>query len=84
MNYEKYRWRTSRSQIYKHYYYLVFVNKYRRKVFTKEIFERSQIIFKETASQMDCELIEFNGEEDHVHLLISIAPKHSVTAVVKK
>ena len=76
MNHEKYRWRTGRSQIYKHYYHLVFVTKYRRKVFTKKILERSKIIFKETALQMDCELIEFNGEENHVHLLFSIPPKY--------
>ncbi|KAB8027117.1 transposase, partial [Fluviispira multicolorata] len=42
------------------------VTKYRRGVFTKEILERTKIIFKETCEQIDCELIEFNGEDDHV------------------
>ena len=81
---EKYPWRTGRSQIYKHFYHLVFVTKYRRNVFTKEMLDRLNIIFKETCAQMDGELLEFNGEDDHVHLLISIPPKHSVTTVVSK
>ncbi|KAB8027058.1 IS200/IS605 family transposase, partial [Fluviispira multicolorata] len=60
------------------------VTKYRRGVFTKEILERTKIIFKETCEQIDCELIEFNGEDDHVHILVSIPPKHSVAIVVSK
>jgi len=84
MDHKNYQWRTGRSQIYKHYYHLVFVTKYRRHVFTKEILERTEIIFKETCEQLDCELIEFNGEDDHVHILINIPPKHSVAIVVSK
>lgn len=33
---------------------------------------------------MDCELNEFNGEDDHIHILISIPPKHAVSTVVSK
>jgi len=84
MSHENYSWRTGRSQVYKHFYHLAFVTKYRRDVFTKEILDRVHIIFKETCTQMDCELLEFNGEDDHVHILISIPPKHSVTNVVSK
>lgn len=84
MSHENYEWRTGRSQVYKHLYHLVFVTKYRRGVFTKEILDRVNIIFEETCEQMDCELLEFNGEDDHIHILISIPPKHSVTNVVSK
>jgi len=41
-------------------------------------------IFKETCEQMDCEMLEFNGEDDHVHFLIAIPPKHSVSVVAGK
>ena len=41
-------------------------------------------IMKETCLQMDCELIEFNGEDDHIHLLVSVHPKHSVSNLVGK
>nr|WP_267313264.1 transposase [Acinetobacter indicus] len=41
-------------------------------------------IMEETCLQMDCELIEFNGEDDHIHLLVSVHPKHSVSNLVGK
>lgn len=84
MDNKNYSWRTGRSQIYKHFYHLVFVTKYRRGVFTKEILLRMNVIFKETCEQMDCFLEEFNGEDDHIHILVSIPPKHSVSTVVSK
>ena len=30
---------------------------------------------------MDCELLEFSGEADHVHLLVDFHPKNSISAV---
>lgn len=39
---------------------------------------RLEEIILETCLQMECELLEFNGEEDHVHLMISLHPKWSV------
>ena len=32
-------------------------------------------IFDETCQKWECELVEFNGEVDHVHLLITFNPK---------
>ena len=42
------------------------------------------IIFKETCTQMDGELIEFGGEDDHVHLLMSYPPKTALSNIVGK
>lgn len=61
-----YEWRTRRSCVYKNNVYLVFVTKYRRNLFTKEMLDRLNEIFSETCQQMDCELLEFGGEHDHV------------------
>ena len=33
---------------------------------------------------MDCELLEFNGEDDHVHILITVPPKLSIAFLVGK
>ena len=30
---------------------------------------------KETCEQMDCELLEFGGEDDHIHMMVSVHPK---------
>jgi putative transposase len=81
---ENFVWRTGRSCIFKNFTHLVFVTKYRRNVFTKEMLEHMHLIFKETCKQMDGELIEFEGEDDHVHLLISHPPKTALSSIVGK
>jgi putative transposase len=58
-------------------YHLVLVTKYRRKVITKEILTRLHEIFDETLKKWDCKLIEFNGEVDHVHILLTATPNIS-------
>lgn len=50
----------------------------------KKILSRLNEIFNETCVQMNCELLEFNGEDDHVHLLVSTPPKISVAILVGK
>ena len=84
MSNNKYKWRTGRHCIFKHNYHLVFVTKYRRNVFTKEILIRLATLFKESSSGMGGELLEFNGEDNHVHLLVSIPPKISVSNFISR
>jgi len=79
-----YEWRTGRKCLFKNNAHLVFVTKYRRGVFTKEMLDRTKEIMKETCKQMDCELLEFGGEHDHVHLMVSIHPKVAVSNLVSK
>ena len=62
--------------------HLVFITKYRYKVFEKRHLEYLEKVFKETMEEMGGELIEFDGEADHVHLLIQYPPKWSVSAIV--
>lgn len=81
---EKDNWNTGRSVAYKNTVHLVFVTKYRRAVFSGSLLDALEATFKETCLQMGCELIEFNGEGNHVHLIASIHPKHSVSNVVGK
>ena len=42
------------------------------------------IIFKETCEQLDCELLEFGGEDDHVHLMVSAHPKIAISNLIGK
>ena len=55
--------------------HIVFVTKYRKKVINKSIHERLGTIFSETCSKWETTLLEFNGEDDHVHLLIRYHPQ---------
>jgi putative transposase len=61
--------------------HFVFVTRYRRKVINAEILERMRSMFLQVCKTMDCELIEFSGEPDHVHLLVDFHPKNSISAV---
>lgn len=61
--------------------HLVLVTKYRKKVITKPMMTRLQQILSETCIKWDCKLVEFNGEPDHVHLLIEINPKAQISTL---
>ena len=79
-----YVWRTGRSCVFKNNVHLVFVTKYRRDVFTLEMLDRLKESFLETCKQMGANLIEFGGEDDYVHLLVSVPPKLAVANLVGK
>ena len=79
-----YEWRTGRSCVFKNNIHLVFVTKYRRNVFSGEIIDRIKEIFIETCKQMNVDLIEFGGEDDHVHLLVDVPPKIAISNLVGK
>jgi putative transposase len=55
--------------------HLVLTTKYRRKVFTGEMINRLDEILKELLKKWDCEVVDFNGESDHVHLLLRYTPQ---------
>ncbi len=55
--------------------HLVLTPKYRRRIFTKSMLLRLEEIFKALMGKWEGRLIEFNGEVDHVHLLIQYTPQ---------
>ena len=81
---ENYPWRTGRSCVYKNYIHLVFVTKYRRGVISHDMLIRLYDLFKETCEQMEVEMIECNGEDDHVHLMVNCPPKLAISNLVGK
>jgi putative transposase len=62
--------------------HLVLVTKYRRKVITEDILRRLKEVFDATCQKWRCTLKEFNGEADHVHLVISFPPDVQVSTLV--
>ena len=62
--------------------HLVFVTKYRRGVFTKEILDDLRSLFSGVCNDFEAELVEFDGEDDHVHLLVNYHPKVAVSTLV--
>ena len=61
---------------------LVCVTKYRRQVFNKESLDLVEKSFKEVAEKMNLNILEFNGESDHIHVLIEYPPKLSISVMV--
>ena len=62
--------------------HLVFVTKYRRKVFNKKILNDLKQIFSDVCNDFESNLVEFDGEQDHVHLLINYPPKVAISKLV--
>ncbi|MBD2528411.1 IS200/IS605 family transposase [Nostoc flagelliforme FACHB-838] len=62
--------------------HLVLVTKYRRKAFTLEMLARLNIVMQELLEKWDCKLVEFNGEDDHVHLLFQYHPDVELSKLV--
>lgn len=74
--------RTGRHCVFMMHVHLVFVTKYRRDVFSKRILDELKEIFSSVCLDFEAELIEFDGEDDHVHLLVNYPPKVSVSSLV--
>jgi putative transposase len=74
--------RTGRHCVFNLHVHLVFVTKYRRRIFTKAILDRLRSVLQTVCSDFDAEMIEFDGENDHVHLLINYAPKVPISKLV--
>ncbi len=74
--------RTGRHCVFMLHVHLVFVTKYRRGVFTKEVIDDLHDIFAGVCADFEAELAQFDGEDDHVHLLVNYPPKVSISKLV--
>ncbi len=63
-------------------YHVVFVPKYRKKAIFGDIRRHLGPIFHELARQKECLIVEGHLMRDHVHMCISIPPKHAVSLVI--
>ena len=63
-------------------YHIVFIPKYRRKQLFGEVRRYLGEVFHDLARQRECVIHEGRLLPDHVHMLISIPPKYSVSQVV--
>ena len=70
--------------VYNFNYHLVFVTKYRQKIFdTKEKAETMKSILRRQAEISDVTVNELGVMPDHVHMLISFKPKYAASNIVK-
>jgi putative transposase len=74
--------RHGRHCVFALHVHLVFVTKYRKRVFTQKTILALKEIFRSVCTQFEAELVEFDGESDHVHLLVNYPPKTTISKLV--
>jgi len=63
-------------------YHIVFIPKYRKKVLYQQLRRELGAVFRDLARRQESEIVEGHLMVDHVHMLISIPPKHSVSSTM--
>ena len=74
--------RTGRHCVFALHAHLVFVTKYRRKVLSAAAHETLRELFTRICEDFEARLVESNGEDDHVHLLVEYPPKVAIAKLV--
>ena len=74
--------RHGRHCVFKLHVHLVFVAKYRRRVFDAHAIDVLRGMFAEVCSDAQATLVEMDGEDDHVHLLVEYPPKLAPSSFV--
>ncbi|MCH0696428.1 IS200/IS605 family transposase, partial [Escherichia coli] len=62
--------------------HLIFTTKYRRKIFDGVMIQQIREAFESAAEKLEIEILEMDGEADHVHALIAYPPKLSISVLV--
>ena len=66
--------------IYECKYHVVFCPKYRQRIFDEAIAEYTQQqIYELCRQKAQIEVLELNIQPDHIHLVVSVAPKYSIS-----
>ena len=63
-------------------YHIVWISKYRKKTIFGDLRKHLGEMFRELARQKESKILEGHLMSDHVHILLSIPPKYSVSQVV--
>jgi len=69
--------------VYDTRYHLVWAPKYRKWVLENKVRDSVKELFEDILAARDCEVLEMEIAEDHVHIFTSIPPKYSVGEMVR-
>ena len=70
--------------VYYHRFHIVWATKYRYKVLQGDIRERARTIIKQTCAELGVEIVDGVLAKDHVHMFLSVPPKHSISDVMQR
>src|SRR5665213_1246391 len=78
------KFRKSAHGVYKTEYHLVWIPRYRRKIFVSGVKQYAETILKHVPNlEPDIEVIKLNVQLDHVHMVIVVPPRVDVASVVQ-
>lgn len=72
-----------RGYVYSIQYHIVWCVKYRHKIITEKIENRLIEILNKIADDNGFQILEFNTDKDHIHLLVNCSPQHYIPDMIK-
>ena len=75
--------RRIKHAVYDLKYHLVWIPKYRKHIFDKEVSEYLKVIFSKIAEEYEFEIDTMEVMEDHVHIFVEVPPRYSPARVVQ-
>ena len=75
-------YRRSETAVFLLNYHLIFCPKRRRKILSGSIAERLEVLLRETAQELGCEVIELAIQPNHVHFFVSATPDLAPNQIV--
>jgi len=78
----KYELKSTRHAKYLLHAHIVFTPKYRKKIFTKEHLDLMKTVFSDICVMNSATLEDFDGEADHVHLLVTYPPRIALSVLI--
>ena len=72
-----------RGYVYSIQYHIVWCIKYRKKILTPKIENKLIEILNKIANDNNFQILECNGDLDHIHLLVNCSPQHYIPDMIK-
>lgn len=73
-----------RGYVYSIQYHIVWCVKYRHSIITEEIEKRLFEIIKQIAEYEGFQILEYNTDKDHIHILVNCSPHHYIPNIIQK
>ena len=77
-------YRKTAHSVYDLKYHVVWITKYRKPILRGGIGKRVRELVRQTCASLDVYIVKGHVSKDHVHLLVSVPPKVSVSELVKR
>ena len=72
-----------RGYVYSIQYHIVWCVKYKKKILTPKIENKLIEILNKIANDNNFQILECNGDLDHIHLLVNCSPQHYIPDMIK-